>query len=233
MLTIRDMDTFYGRAQVLFGVNLEVARGQVVALLGRNGVGKSTTLKSIIGLVPPAAGAVTFDGRSVVAKPPHALARIGIGYVPEERRIFTGLTVEQNLAVGRQGARPGVPAWTPERLFELFPNLARVRRNLGGRISGGEQQMLAVARTLMGNPALLLLDEPSEGLAPRIVEHLAAMIGDLRAAGLTVLLSEQNLRLATRVADRAAVMESGQIRWTGPMADFAADTGAQKEFLRV
>jgi branched-chain amino acid transport system ATP-binding protein len=233
MLTIRHMDTFYGRAQVLFGVDLEVARGQVVALLGRNGVGKSTTLKSIVGLVPPSAGEVRFDGRSVLGTPPHELARLGIGYVPEERRIFASLTVEQNLEVGRQAARPGVPAWTPERLFELFPNLARVRRNLGGRISGGEQQMLAVARTLMGNPSLILLDEPSEGLAPRVVEHLAAMIDDLRAAGLTVLLSEQNLRLARRVADRAAVMESGQVRWHGPMADFSADTAAQKAFLRV
>ncbi len=233
MLTLRDMDTFYGRAQVLFGVNLEVHRGQVVALLGRNGVGKSTTLQSIAGLVPPAAGQVLFDGRDVRGTPPHELARLGIGYVPEERRIFASLTVEQNLEVGRQAARPGVPAWTPERLFDLFPNLARVRRNLGGRTSGGEQQMLAIARTLMGNPALILLDEPSEGLAPRIVEHLAAMIADLRSAGLTVLLSEQNLRLATQVADRAAVMESGQIRWTGPMAAFAADTDAQKAFLRV
>ncbi len=233
MLTIRKMDTFYGRAQVLFGVDLDVARGQVVALLGRNGVGKSTTLKSIIGLVPPAAGEVLFDGRNARGAPPHDLARLGIGYVPEERRIFAALTVEQNLEVGRQPARGGAPAWTPERLFDLFPNLARVRRNLGGRISGGEQQMLAVARTLMGNPALILLDEPSEGLAPRIVERLAAMIGDLRAAGLTILLSEQNLRLAKQVADQAAVMESGQIRWTGPMADFASNTDAQREFLRV
>ena len=233
MLTIRDMDTFYGRAQVLFGVNLEVARGQVVALLGRNGVGKSTTLKSIAGLVPPTAGEVLFDGRDLRGTPPHERARLGIGYVPEERRVFTALTVEQNLEVGRQGARSGAPAWTPDRLYELFPNLAQARRNLGGRISGGEQQMLAIARTLMGNPALILLDEPSEGLAPRIVEHLAAMIGDLRAAGLTVLLSEQNLRLARQVADQAAVMESGQIRWTGPMAAFAADTNAQREFLRV
>lgn len=233
MLTIRHMDTFYGRAQVLFGVDLEVARGKVVALLGRNGVGKSTTLKSIVGLVPPAAGEVLFEDRNVRGTPPHHLARLGIGYVPEERRIFTSLTVEQNLEVGRQTARPGVPTWTPDRLFELFPNLARVRRNLGGRISGGEQQMLAVARTLMGNPALILLDEPSEGLAPRIVEQLVTMIADLKMAGLTVLLSEQNLRLATQVADQAAVMESGQIRWHGPMADFATNPDAQREFLRV
>jgi len=233
MLALRNMDTFYGRAQVLFGVNLDVPRGRVTALLGRNGVGKSTTLKSIAGLVPPAAGEVLFDGRDVRAIPPHERARMGIGYVPEERRIFASLTVEQNLEVGRQAARPGVPAWTPERLFDLFPNLAQVRRNLGGRTSGGEQQMLAIARTLMGNPALILLDEPSEGLAPRIVEHLAAMIADLRAAGLTVLLSEQNLRLAKQVADQAAVMESGQIRWTDPMTDFAADTNAQRKFLRV
>ena len=233
MLTVSAMDTFYGRAQVLFGVGLEVGRGEVVALLGRNGAGKSTLLKSVFGLVPPAAGSVVFDGQSIRGRPPHRVCRMGLGYVPENRRIFAGLTVAENLEVGRQPPRPGAPAWTPERLFDLFPNLAEIRRQLGGRTSGGEQQMLTIARTLMGNPMMVLLDEPSEGLAPRIVEQLAGMIRDLKSEGLTILVAEQNLRFAKLIADRAAVIETGHIRWQGTMTAFAADTEAQSAFLQV
>jgi branched-chain amino acid transport system ATP-binding protein len=232
MLDVTGMSTFFDRAQVLFDIDLRIPRGQVVALVGRNGAGKSTTLKSIVGLVPAAAGRVVFEGRDIRGCPTHELCRLGIGFVPENRRIFNTLSVEENLEVGRQGPRPGIPEWTDDRLFELFPNLAEVRGRLGSEISGGEQQMLAVARTLMGNPALILLDEPSEGLAPRIVEQLARMILDLKAKGLTVLLSEQNTRFAERVADEAAIIESGHIRWFGPMAEFAADDQAQRKFLR-
>ncbi len=233
MLTVEAIDTFYGRAQVLFGVGLDVGRGEVVALLGRNGAGKSTVLKSIFGLVPPAAGRVTFEGHPLRGRPPYRVARLGVGYVPENRRIFAGLTVAENLEVGRRPPRPGVPAWTPERLFGLFPNLAEIRGQLGGRTSGGEQQMLTIARTLMANPTMLLLDEPSEGLAPRIVEQLADMIRNLKAEGLTILVAEQNLRFAARIADRAAVIETGHIRWHGPMAAFTADPQAQSAFLQV
>ena len=232
MLTVTGMSTFFDRAQVLFDIDLEVPRGQVVALVGRNGAGKSTTLNSIVGLVSPAAGRIVFEGLDVRGYSTHELCRLGIGFVPENRRIFSTLSVEENLEVGRQGSRPGIPEWTHDRLFGLFPNLGEVRGRLGNEISGGEQQMLAVARTLMGNPALILLDEPSEGLAPRIVEQLARMILDLKAKSLTVLLSEQNMRFAERVADQAAIIESGHIRWFGRMADFAANDQAQRKFLR-
>ena len=231
MLKVDRLQSFYGRAQVLFDVTLEVGQGEVVALLGRNGAGKSTALKSIIGLVPPAAGTVTYDGADVTGADPHRICRLGLGYVPEERRIFTGLSVAENLEVGRQPPRPGVPEWTFERVYGLFPNLGEIRDRPGGRISGGEQQMLTIARTLMGNPATILLDEPSEGLAPKIVHEMARMISDLKAAGLTVLLAEQNMRFATRVADRVHVLETGRVRWQGTMAEFTADDGAQQAFL--
>jgi branched-chain amino acid transport system ATP-binding protein len=231
VLTVDGLLTFYGRAQVLFDVALEVGRGEVVALLGRNGAGKSTTLKSIIGLVRPAAGTVIHDGVDVTGADPHRICRRGLGYVPEERRIFTGLSVAENLEVGRQPPRPGVPEWTPERVYALFPNLGEIRERPGGRISGGEQQMLTIARTLMGNPATILLDEPSEGLAPKIIDEMALMIGDLKAEGLTVLLAEQNMRFATRVADRVHVLETGYVRWHGTTAAFIADDAAQRRFL--
>ena len=231
MLKVDRLQSFYGRAQVLFDVTLEVGQGEVVALLGRNGAGKSTALKSIIGLVPPAAGTVTYDGADVTGADPHRICRLGLGYVPEERRIFTGLSVAENREVGRQPPRPGVPEWTFERVYGLFPNLGEIRDRPGGRISGGEQQMLTIARTLMGNPATILLDEPSEGLAPKIVHEMARMISDLKAAGLTVLLAEQNMRFATRVADRVHVLETGRVRWQGTMAEFTADDGAQQAFL--
>ena len=231
MLKVDGLSAFYGRAQVLFDVGFEVAEGQVVALLGRNGAGKSTTLKCIMGLIPRAAGSVTFDGTEVSGRAPYRVCRLGLGYVPEERRIFSGLSVAENLEAGRRPSRPGAPAWTPERLFSLFPNLAELRQRPGGRISGGEQQMLSIARTLMGNPSAVLLDEPSAGLAPRIVDDMARLIGELKGEGLTVLLSEQNLRFAARVADHACVLETGCVRWQGTMPDFLADSAAQRHYL--
>ena len=222
MLSVSGLDVRYGRAQVLFGLSLEVGAGEAVALLGRNGAGKSTTLKAIMGLVPAAAGEIRFEDQPVTGLPPNEIARLGLGYVPEDRRIFTGLSVAENLEAGRRPAPPGTPAgrppWTLGRIHALFPNLAGLARRRAGEISGGEQQMLALARTLMGNPRLLLLDEPSEGLAPVIVEQLAQCLVELKSAGLAVLLSEQNLQFANRVADRIAVIEKGRIRACGDLA---------------
>jgi len=233
LLEVRDLHAWYGRAHILMGVDLTVGRGEVVALMGRNGAGKSTTLKGIMGLVDRRQGHVAFAGRDIAALPPHRIARLGVGYVPEERRIFTELTVRENLEVGRQDPRTQAPTWTPDRLYALFPNLAEMKDRRGGRMSGGEQQMLTLARTLMGNPALLLLDEPSEGLAPRIVQQMADAIRALKAEGLSVLVSEQNLAFAAAVADRAAVIEKGRIRWEGTMAALREDEAARKAYLAV
>ena len=212
MLKVHGLNAGYGRARVLFDVDLEVGRGEVVALLGRNGAGKSTTLKAIMGLVPPLSGEVIFDGKPLESLEPHEIARLGLGYVPEDRRIFTELTVSENLEVGRQAPRGAAPAWTEERLFALFPALAAMRERRGGRMSGGEQQMLCIARTLAGNPTAMLLDEPSEGLAPVVVEQVAKAIAELKRAGLSVLLAEQSRHFAGRVADRAYLLEKGVIR---------------------
>ena len=210
-LEVRRLNAGYGRAQVLFDVDLEAREGEVVALLGRNGAGKSTTLKAIMGLVLPFSGELSFDGKVLGGLAPHEIARLGLGYVPEDRRIFTDLTVSENLEVGRQPARGAAPPWTDERLFALFPALRALRERLGGRISGGEQQMLCIARTLAGNPTAILLDEPSEGLAPLVVEQVAQAIIELKRAGLTVLLAEQSRHFAGRVADRAYILEKGVI----------------------
>jgi branched-chain amino acid transport system ATP-binding protein len=204
-------------------VAFEARAGEVAVLLGRNGAGKSTTLKSIIGLVRLQSGAVRFAGRPIHGLQPHQIARLGLGYVPEDRRIYTDLTVMENLEVGRQPPREGAPRWTPETLFELFPNLGRMRSRLGARMSGGEQQMLTIARTLMGNPRAILLDEPSEGLAPLIVEQMARTILELKAQGVTVLLCEQNLHFARQVADRAYVLEKGHVRASGTLDEVQAE----------
>ncbi len=233
MLSLAALNAYYGRAHILFDLSLDVAKGEVVVLLGRNGAGKSTTLKSIMGLVPAATGRVVFDGEDISGLPPHAIARRGLGYVPEDRRIFADLTVMENLAVGWQKSRSDVPTWTPERLFDIFPNLAEMRDRPGGRMSGGEQQMLTVARTLMGNPRAILLDEPSEGLAPVIVEHMATTIASLKTEGLTVVLSEQNLHFAGLVADRAYIIEKGRIRYHGTMAALAGDEAVRAQYLSV
>ena len=202
-------------------------------LLGRNGAGKSTTLKSIIGLVRPSAGRVLFDGVDVAGWEPHRIARAGLGYVPEDRRIFSDLTVAENLLVGRQQPRPGLAPWTEARLFALFPNLAALRDRPAGRMSGGEQQMLTIARTLMGNPRLILLDEPAEGLAPVIVGQMARAILALKAEGVAVVLAEQNLRFAARVGDRAAVIETGRVIWSGAMAALRDDAALRAAHLHL
>jgi branched-chain amino acid transport system ATP-binding protein len=233
MLNVADLHSYHGRAHILQGASFGLPAGEVMVLLGRNGVGKSTTMKSLIGIVRPARGRIDFAGVNIAGWEPHRIARAGLGYVPEERRIFTDLTVLENLEVGRQPPRDGRPAWTEERLFALFPNLGRMRTRAGGRMSGGEQQMLTIARTLMGNPRLLLLDEPSEGLAPVIVEEMAGAILALKQEGVTVLLAEQNLHFAARVADRAAVIEKGRIVWTGTMAALQADEAARTAYLAV
>jgi branched-chain amino acid transport system ATP-binding protein len=211
LLEVLGLAAGYGRARVLFDVGLEVGAGEVVMLAGRNGAGKSTTLKAIMGLIERA-GEIRFQGQRVERLEPFEIARLGLGYVPEDRRIFTELTVAENLEVGRRAPRPGLPAWDEERLFALFPNLATMRDRPGSRMSGGEQKMLAIARTLMGNPLAVLLDEPSEGLAPLVVQQMAAAIGELKRAGLSVLLCEQNARFAEPLADRSYRIEKGQVR---------------------
>jgi branched-chain amino acid transport system ATP-binding protein len=233
MLTLEGVNTRYGKAHILFDVSLTVGDGEVVVLLGRNGAGKSTTMKSVIGLVRCDSGAIRFRNQRIERLRADQIARLGLGYVPEDRRVFTALTVMENLEVGRQPARAGAPTWTPERLFALFPNLAEMRDRPGGRMSGGEQQMLTIARTLMGNPGCLLLDEPSEGLAPVIVEQMAKAIRSLKAEGLSVLLSEQNLHFAHAVADRAYIIEKGRIRYQGSMAELAANGEVRAAYLAV
>jgi branched-chain amino acid transport system ATP-binding protein len=233
MLEVRNINSAYGRAHILFDVTLSAQRGEVVVLLGRNGAGKSTTLKTLIGLVRPLAGEISFHDRRIEQLEPYEIARLGLGYVPEERRIFTDLSVMENLEVGRQPPRADAPQWTPEKLFGLFPNLARMRERRGAHMSGGEQQMLTIARTLMGNPRAILLDEPSEGLAPVIVEQMAKTILELKQEGLCVLLSEQNLHFANLVADRAYIIEKGHIRYQGTMTELAANEQMRATYLSV
>ena len=235
ILEVEGLDASYGQAQILFDVSLNVARGETVALMGRNGAGKSTTLKAIMGLVPAHARALRFAGRDIAGHPSYRIARLGLGYVPEERRIFTDLTVYENLEVGAKAAVAGASRqpWTAERLFAIFPNLAEMRGRRASQMSGGEQQMLTIARTLMGNPEAVLLDEPSEGLAPVIVEQMAVAVLRMKAEGIAVLLSEQNLHFAAAVADRTYIIEKGAIRHEGRMADIAADAALRESYLTV
>ena len=232
VLEVEALHAGYGPAEVLFGVSLALRRGEVAALMGRNGAGKSTTLKAIMGLLPARGGRVRFQGADITGLPPFRIARLGLGYVPEDRRIFTDLTVFENLEVGRRDAR-GRAAWTPDRLFAVFPNLAEMRNRRASAMSGGEQQMLTIARTLMGNPDAVLLDEPSEGLAPVIVEQMAEAVLRMKAEGIAVLLSEQNLDFAAAVSDRAYVIEKGGIRYQGTMEALEADDGARAAYLTV
>ena len=210
LLEVRDLQAGYGRARILFDVSLELAAGEVVMLAGRNGAGKSTTLKAIMGLVERS-GDVRCSGRRIDGLEPFEIARLGVGYVPEDRRVFTELTVAETLEVGRRAPRPQLPAWDDERLFALFPNLAAMRERRGAEMSGGEQKMLAIARTLMGNPLAILLDEPSEGLAPLVVRQMAEAIAELKRAGLAVLVCEQNAQFAERLVDRSYRIEKGRI----------------------
>lgn len=233
MLSVETLHAHYGRAHILDGVSFDVRPGEVHVLLGRNGAGKSTTMKSIMGLVPPTSGRVTFAGQDIAGREPFEIARLGLGYVPEDRRIFAELTVEENLECGRQKPREGLAPWTVDRVCTLFPSLGAMRRRPGGRMSGGEQQMLTIGRTLMGNPRLILLDEPSEGLAPVIVDRMADAVRALKAEGLSVLLSEQNLHFARMVSDRASIIEKGAIRWSGTIPDLLADDAARQAYLSV
>jgi branched-chain amino acid transport system ATP-binding protein len=237
-VAVENLNAWYGAAQVLFDVSLTIGRGEVVALMGRNGAGKSTTMKAVMGLMARRSGTVRLNGRDVSRLRPFEIARLGLGFVPEDRRIFSELTVEENLDTGRQPPRrfadgTEAPAWTPEALFRLFPNLAELRARAGGRMSGGEQQMLTIARTLMGNPLVVLLDEPSEGIAPVIVEAIADTIVALKKRGLSILLSEQNVGFAQLVCDRAYMLEKGQICWQGTMAQLADDAEAQRAYLTL
>ncbi len=228
-LQLERVEAGYGLSRVLHGVSLTARAGEVVSLLGRNGAGKSTTLKSIVGLVGVTGGTVRFDGREITRRPTHEISRLGVGYVPEDRRIFGDLTVEENLVVGRKG--DGM--WSAARVYQFFPKLHELAGRRAGSLSGGEQQMLTVARTLMGNPRVLLLDEPSEGLAPVIVRALGDQIAALKREGLTILLSEQNLKFAARLADRAYIIEKGEIRFDGPMTTLMADEALRRKYLTV
>jgi len=232
-LIVAGLDAAYGRAQVLYDVALDVGAGEAVALVGRNGAGKSTTLRSILGLIANCNGEIIFDNAPISHLPAYERVQRGLGYVPEDRRIFADLTVDENLEVGRRRRRQSAPQWTRDRLFEIFPNLRELRFRLGGRMSGGEQQMLAIARTLMGNPSLVLLDEPSEGLAPKIVEQMIEAIRAMKRQGLSLLLSEQNVRFAALVADRVCVIEKGRVRFFGTTAEFDARPDIRDAYLAL
>jgi branched-chain amino acid transport system ATP-binding protein len=232
LLELQDVHAAYGLSRVLFGISIEVNEGECVCLLGRNGVGKTTTMRSVMGLTPPSAGHVRFKSRDITGWPPHRVARAGVGFVPEDRRIFAELSVWENLDVARRAAaRPG--HWTVEAIIDLFPLLGELRDRQGGFLSGGEQQMLTIARTLMGNPELLLLDEPSEGLAPLVVEALLAKIGELKAQGLTILLAEQGIEFSLALADRVYVLEKGAVRFAAPSAALKSDRSALDRLLTL
>jgi branched-chain amino acid transport system ATP-binding protein len=232
LLELEEVHTAYGLSRVLFGISLEVKEGECVCLLGRNGVGKTTTMRSVMGLTPPSAGRIRFKSRDITGRPPYRIARAGIGFVPEDRRIFAELSVWENLDVAqRAAARPG--RWTTDTVFELFPVLAALRDRQGGFLSGGEQQMLTIARTLMGNPELLLLDEPSEGLAPLVVEALFVKIRELKTQGLTILLAEQGVDFSLALADRVYVLEKGTVRFTGSAAMLKSDAALLDRLLSL
>ena len=233
MLELVDVHAVYGRSHVLHGVTLVARAGEVVSLLGRNGAGKSTTLKAIVGLVDVTRGEIRFEGRGIRGLPTHAITRAGIGWVPEDRRIFGDLTVRENLTVGEAGAGDPARRWPVDRVFALFPKLATLAGQRGGSLSGGEQQMLTIARTLMTGPRLLLLDEPSEGLAPVVVKALAENILALKREGLTILLSEQSLGFARRLADRAYIIEKGEIKFEGPFTALDEDAELRRTYLSV
>ncbi|MBO0737382.1 MAG: ABC transporter ATP-binding protein [Alphaproteobacteria bacterium] len=232
LLDVQNIHSAYGLSRVLFGISLDIAAGECVCLLGRNGVGKTTTIRSVMGLLRPTSGRVVWKGADITGWAPHRVARAGIGFVPEDRRIFPELTVAENLAVGARAAhRPG--RWTSEAVFGLFPVLQQLRDRRAGFLSGGEQQMLTIARTLMGNPELLLLDEPSEGLAPLVVEALLTQIGELKRQGLTILLAEQGVGFSLALADRVYVLEKGEMRHTGPAAELRDDPELRERLLAL
>ena len=233
ILEVNNIYTSYGLSQVLFGISIKVNEGEVVSLLGRNGVGKTTTLRSIMGLTPPHSGSIKWKGKEIATKPSYEIAKMGIGFVPEDRRIFSELTVWENLDVAIKSSGKRGPSWTMERVFELFPALEPLRNRRGGFLSGGEQQMLTIARALMGNPELLLLDEPSEGLAPVVVQHLEEQISKLREEGMTILLCEQNTQFALDLSDRLYILEKGEVRYEGSVAEFLKDEESYRAYLTL
>jgi branched-chain amino acid transport system ATP-binding protein len=233
MLEVEGIHTFYGLSHILFGVSLRVEPGEIVCLLGRNGAGKTTTMKSIMGLTPPRQGSIQFKGEAITGQEPYLLARKGIGYVPDDRRIFADLTVGENLEIAARSSETGFAQWDKERVYELFPALKEIESRKGGCLSGGEQKMLAIARALMGNPELLLLDEPTEGLAPMLVRALEEQIKKLRETGLTVLLAEQNVRSALRLGDRGYIIDNGQIRYQGSIEELRENEEVRKKYLLV
>ena len=233
MLKVEAINAFYGKAQILFNLSLEVSEGEVAVLLGRNGAGKTTSLKSIMGMIPVLSGRTTFNKKRIDNLPPYKICGLGLGYVPEDRRIFSRLTIMENLEVAKQSPRKGSKPWTPERLFELFPNLGEKPGQYGGNLSGGEQQMLTIARSLMGNPDFLLLDEPSEGLAPLIVKVLGEFIEVIKKEGMTVLLSEQNTKFAFKHADRAYILDNGSIKYEGSITELEQNEEIKKRYLAV
>lgn len=233
LLEVRGLDAAYGESQALFGVDLDVRAGEVVALLGRNGAGKTTTLSAIMGLLPARSGSVRFKGAEFRGAEPHLACRAGLGFVPENCRLFTGLTVAENLETARLPARSGEDRWDLARIVALFPDLGGFLSRRAGALSGGQQRMVAIARTLMGNPDLLLLDEPSEGLAPLVVNALLRQLKTLKRSGATVLISEQNLRFATELADRIYIIEKGEIRYQGTPGDLAAHPEVRQQYLMI
>jgi branched-chain amino acid transport system ATP-binding protein len=232
ILEVKDIYTSYGLSQILFGVSLQVAGGEVISLLGRNGVGKTTTLRSVMGLTPPRSGSIIWKDRNIAGKSPHQIAKMGIGFVPEDRRVFADLTVWENLDVAIKPSPGKKTPWNLDRVFDLFPALKPIQTRRGGFLSGGEQQMLTIARTLMGNPELLLLDEPSEGLAPIVVQQLGEQITKLRQEGMTILLCEQNAKFSLDLCDRLYILEKGQVRYSGSAVDFHRDE-AYKSYLAL
>lgn len=233
-LVVENIHTFYGTSHILFGVTLKVNRGECVCLLGRNGVGKTTTLKTIMGLAHARQGAITYNGKNLIGLPPYEIARMGIGYVPDERLIFPDLTVRENLEIAaKKPVTSDTAPWTVERVYELFPILEPLDGRPGGYLSGGEQQMLTCGRTLMGNPSLMLLDEPVEGLAPVVVQEVTHQIKHLKKMGLTILLAEQNIQFATEISDRAYVIEGGRVRYEGTMAELERQPDIKEKYLMI
>ena len=233
-LEVENIHTFYGTSHILFGVSLKVIRGECVCLLGRNGVGKTTTLKTIMGLAHAKQGTITYNDKSLTGLPPYEIARMGIGYVPDERLIFPDLTVRENLEIAaKEPLESDIAPWTVKRIYELFPILGPLDGSPAGYLSGGEQQMLTCGRTLMGNPSLMLLDEPVEGLAPVVVQEVSRQIKRLKKIGLTILFAEQNIRFATEISDRAYVIEGGRVRYEGTMAELEKQSEIKEKYLMI
>jgi branched-chain amino acid transport system ATP-binding protein len=233
VLAVSGLNAFYGSSHILFGVDLSVGAGEVVVLLGRNGAGKTTTLKSIMGVLGSRSGTIRFSGREIGQLESDQICRLGMGYVPEDCRVFRGLSVQENLESGRRGARERPKPWDEQRIFQLFPDLEKLLARRADSLSGGQQRMLAIARTLMGNPSLLLLDEPSEGLAPLVVQEMLAQLTKLKQTGVTILLSEQNLKFALKLADRLYIIEKGSIKYEGTPQSLESDRATREAFLMV